>query len=78
VARQRLRRIQSFVTTARCALSPRSPSLSDNLLRRRNLKRFYGSGDLHFITRFYALGEAGPVAVNAWQVLKMKIRPPVA
>jgi putative transposase len=28
--------------------------------------------------RAYSLGEAGPVAVNAWQVLKMKIRPPAA
>jgi len=28
--------------------------------------------------RAYALGEGGPVAVNAWQVLKMKIRPPAA
>jgi putative transposase len=28
--------------------------------------------------RAYSLGETGPVAVNAWQVLKMKIRPPAA
>ncbi|MFY9845700.1 MAG: hypothetical protein WA718_22160 [Terriglobales bacterium] len=28
--------------------------------------------------RAYSLGEAGPVAVNAWQVLKMKIRPPAS
>jgi putative transposase len=28
--------------------------------------------------RAYALGEAGPVKVNEWQVLKMKIRPPAA
>jgi hypothetical protein len=26
----------------------------------------------------YALGEAGPVRVNEWEVLKMKIRPPAA
>ena len=26
--------------------------------------------------RFYALGEAGPVRVNDWGVLKMKIRVP--
>ena len=26
--------------------------------------------------RAYALGEAGPVRVNEWEVLKMKIRPP--
>jgi len=26
----------------------------------------------------YAFGEAGPVKVNEWQVLKMKIRPPAA
>ena len=28
--------------------------------------------------RAYALGEAGPVKVNDWEVLKMKIRPPAA
>ena len=28
--------------------------------------------------RAYAFGEAGPVVVNDWQVLKMKIRPPAA
>jgi hypothetical protein len=28
--------------------------------------------------RAYAFGEAGPVVVNGWQVLKMKIRPPAA
>ena len=28
--------------------------------------------------RAYAFGEVGPVRVNEWQVLKMKIRPPVA
>ncbi|MGA2203368.1 MAG: transposase [Halobacteriota archaeon] len=28
--------------------------------------------------RAYALGEAGPVRVNEWEVLKMKIRPPAA
>jgi putative transposase len=28
--------------------------------------------------RAYALGEAGPVTVNDWQVLRMKIRPPAA
>jgi putative transposase len=28
--------------------------------------------------RFYSLGESGPVAVNAWQMLKMKVRPPAA
>ena len=28
--------------------------------------------------RAYAIGEAGPVKVNEWQVLKMKIRPPAA
>jgi putative transposase len=28
--------------------------------------------------RAYALGEAGPVTVNGWEVLKMKIRPPAA
>jgi putative transposase len=28
--------------------------------------------------RAYSLGEAGPVRVNAWEVLKMKIRPPAA
>ena len=28
--------------------------------------------------RAYALGEAGAVKVNEWQVLKMKIRPPAA
>ncbi|MBI3485160.1 MAG: transposase [Acidobacteria bacterium] len=28
--------------------------------------------------RAYAFGEAGPVRVNQWQVLKMKIRPPAA
>ena len=28
--------------------------------------------------RAYALGEVGPVKVNAWEVLKMKIRPPAA
>jgi hypothetical protein len=28
--------------------------------------------------RACSLGETGPVAVNAWQVLKMKIRPPAA
>jgi hypothetical protein len=25
-----------------------------------------------------SLGETGPVAVNAWQVLKMKVQPPAA
>jgi REP-associated tyrosine transposase len=28
--------------------------------------------------RAYAIGEVGPVKVNAWEVLKMKIRPPAA
>jgi putative transposase len=28
--------------------------------------------------RAYAFGEAGPVVVNDWQVLEMKIRPPAA
>jgi len=28
--------------------------------------------------RAYFLGEAGPVRVNEWDVLKMKIRPPAA
>jgi putative transposase len=28
--------------------------------------------------RAYALGEAGPVKLNDWEVLKMKIRPPAA
>ena len=28
--------------------------------------------------RAYAFGEEGPVKVNEWQVLKMKIRPPAA
>jgi len=28
--------------------------------------------------RAYALGEAGAVRVNEWEVLKMKIRPPAA
>jgi putative transposase len=28
--------------------------------------------------RAYSLGEAGPVRVNEWEVLKMKIRPPAA
>jgi len=28
--------------------------------------------------RDYFLGEAGPVRVNEWEVLKMKIRPPAA
>jgi len=28
--------------------------------------------------RAYSLGEAGSVKVNAWEVLKMKIRPPAA
>jgi putative transposase len=28
--------------------------------------------------RAYAFGEPGPVVVNGWQVLKMKIRPPAA
>jgi hypothetical protein len=28
--------------------------------------------------RAYSFGEAGPVVVNGWQVLKMKIRPPAA
>jgi len=28
--------------------------------------------------RSYFLGEAGPVKVNDWEVLKMKIRPPAA
>lgn len=28
--------------------------------------------------RAYALGESGPVKVNDWEVLKMKIRPPAA
>jgi putative transposase len=28
--------------------------------------------------RAYAFGEAGPVKVNDWEVLKMKIRPPAA
>jgi hypothetical protein len=26
--------------------------------------------------RAYALGEAGPVRINQWEVLKMKVRPP--
>jgi len=26
--------------------------------------------------RAYFLGEAGPVAVTEWEVLKMKVRPP--
>ena len=28
--------------------------------------------------RAYSLGEAGPVKVNAWEILKMKVRTPVA
>ena len=28
--------------------------------------------------RFYAYGEAGPVRVNEWQVLKLKVRAPAA
>jgi len=28
--------------------------------------------------RAYVLGEAGPVRVNEWDALKMKIRPPAA
>jgi hypothetical protein len=28
--------------------------------------------------RAYALGEAGPVRVDDWEVLKMKVRPPAA
>ncbi len=28
--------------------------------------------------RAYALGETGPVKINDWEVLKMKIRPPAA
>ena len=28
--------------------------------------------------RAYFLGETGPVRVNEWEVLKMKIRPPAA
>jgi putative transposase len=40
-----------FITTGRCGPSPRRDRLAATLLNmRRNFKRYYGAGDLHFIT----------------------------